>query len=161
MAGNGGFGECVPDWRFRVYRSRSQADPERQNRSAACQRGFRSWDNPVLQNDFCPSGERQYRSQSCCVAVSMSGCRSRNVNELDCTISAMAPFGLYSGSRITIRIRRTVAAVEPDLVRSMVLRPFDEEFRIERNAVFGLCVELHHPAVDSIGIQLRIDAAIE
>src|SRR6516162_2133659 len=69
--------------------------------------------------------------------------------------------GLYSGSRITIRIRRTVASVKPDLVRSMVLRPFDEEFRIEGNAAFGLCVELHHPAVDSIGIQLRIDAAIE
>src|SRR6516165_8511594 len=66
-----------------------------------------------------------------------------------------------SASRIAIRIRGAVAAVEPDLVRSMRLRPLDEEFRIERNAALGPGVELYHPAVDSIGIQLRVDVAVE
>src|SRR5437879_3932652 len=64
-------------------------------------------------------------------------------------------------SRITIGIRGAVAAVEPNLVRPMRLRPLDEEFRIERNAARGLGVELHHPAVDSIGIELRVDGAVE
>src|SRR5260370_38466006 len=43
----------------------------------------------------------------------------------------------------------------------MRLRPLDEEFRIERNATLRPGVELHHPAVDSIGIQLRVDVAVE
>ena len=59
---------------------------------------------------------------------------------LNCLSSVVA-------SRITIRLRGAVAAVEPDLVRSMRLRPLDEEFRIERNAALRPGVELHHPAV--------------
>src|SRR5215813_14007794 len=66
-----------------------------------------------------------------------------------------------SGSRIAIGIRRAVAAVEPHLMRAMRLRPLDEKFRIERDSAFRPGVELHHPAVDSLGIELRIDRAVE
>src|SRR5947209_18922847 len=46
-------------------------------------------------------------------------------------------------------------------MRSMALRPIDEELRIERNPAIRAGVELHHPAVDPFGIELRIDGAVE
>src|SRR5215471_10268675 len=64
-------------------------------------------------------------------------------------------------SWITIGIRRAVAAFEPHLMRAMRRRPFHEEPRIERDAAAGLRIELHHPAVDAVGIELRIDRAVE
>src|SRR5262249_62388181 len=64
-------------------------------------------------------------------------------------------------SRIAIRIRRTVAPLQADLMRPVALRPIDEEFRIEPYSSCGIGVELHHPAVDTLWIELRIDRAIK
>ena len=41
------------------------------------------------------------------------------------------------------------------------LRPVDEELRVEGDAAIRAGVELHHPAVDALGIELRVDGAIE
>ena len=57
-------------------------------------------------------------------------------------------------SRIAVGIRRAVAALEPHLIRAMALRPFDEEFRVGRDAAFRIGVELDHPAVETLGIGL-------
>src|SRR5438552_2263487 len=52
-------------------------------------------------------------------------------------------------SRVAIRVRRAVAALEPHLVRTMRLRPLDEELVVEGDAAGGVGVELHHPALDA------------
>src|SRR5271166_2640458 len=64
-------------------------------------------------------------------------------------------------SRITVRIRRTVAALQPHLVRQLTFRPVDEELRIEGHAATRLDIELDHPAVETALIELRIDGAVE
>src|SRR5215831_15912235 len=64
-------------------------------------------------------------------------------------------------SRIAIGIRRAVAALQPHLVRSVPFRPIDEELGIERDTSRGPGVELDHPAVDPLRIELRIDRAVE
>src|SRR5215813_1876226 len=68
---------------------------------------------------------------------------------------------LDSFSRITVRIRRAVATLEPHLMRAVRGRPLDEELLVKHEATVGLGVELHHPALDAIGIELRIDGAIK
>src|ERR1043166_654367 len=40
-------------------------------------------------------------------------------------------------------------------------RPLHEELGIERDAAARLGIELHHPTIDSVGIELRIDGAVE
>src|SRR6266508_3065481 len=66
-----------------------------------------------------------------------------------------------AASRIAIRIRGAVTPLQADLMRPMALRPMDEEFRIERDTSGGVGVELDHPAVDALRIELRIDRAVE
>src|SRR5262249_24270016 len=56
---------------------------------------------------------------------------------------------------------RAVATVEPDLVRPVAVAPMDEELRIKGDAALGPHVELHHPAVDAIGIELGVDRAVK
>src|SRR5215475_14927215 len=63
--------------------------------------------------------------------------------------------------RIAIGIRRAVAALQANLVRTLAFGPVDEEFWIEGHAAFRLDVELHHPAFDALRIELRIDGAVE
>src|SRR5689334_18913341 len=46
-------------------------------------------------------------------------------------------------------------------MRPLPLGPIDKEFRIERHAALWLDVELHHPAVETLGVELRIDGAVE
>src|SRR5882757_4843859 len=60
-----------------------------------------------------------------------------------------------------IRVRRAVAALEANLVRTMRRRPFHEELGIEGHASARSRIELHHPAFDAVGIELRIDRAVE
>src|SRR5215813_3465318 len=62
---------------------------------------------------------------------------------------------------IAIGIRRTVAALQANLMRTLPLWPIDEEFRVEGHAAIRLDVELHHPTIDAFGIELRIDGAVE
>src|SRR5947207_795791 len=64
-------------------------------------------------------------------------------------------------SGIAVRIRRAVAALEPNLVRSVPFRPFDEKLRVERNPSLRACVELHHPTLDSLRVELLVDRPIE
>src|SRR5690349_23992220 len=73
-----------------------------------------------------------------------------------CWIAARPP-----RSGIAIGIRRAIAALKANLVRSLTFRPVDEEFRIEGHAAFRLDVQFHHPAVDALRVELRIDRAIE
>src|SRR5215467_3085440 len=69
--------------------------------------------------------------------------------------------GGCGASRIAIGIRGTVAALQPDLVRPMSFRPGHEEFRVERKPAIRVGVELHHPAVETALVELRIDRAVE
>src|SRR5947209_6059008 len=46
-------------------------------------------------------------------------------------------------------------------MRSMRRRPLHEELGIERDATPRLGIELHHPTIDPVGIELRIDGAVE
>src|SRR4029453_3172101 len=64
-------------------------------------------------------------------------------------------------SRIAIGIRRTIAALQPDLVRTVRRRPIDEELLVEGNAAFRLGVQLAHPALHTIRIELLVDDAVE
>src|SRR5262249_21654565 len=70
-----------------------------------------------------------------------------------------APLSGTKISWIAIRIRRAIAAFEPNLVRSVRSRPFDEELLIEGHAAFWIGVELDHPTLDAVGIELRINGA--
>src|SRR5436190_2020904 len=40
-------------------------------------------------------------------------------------------------------------------------RPVDEEIAVKLDAAGGIGIELHHPALETIGIKLRIDRAVE
>src|SRR5258707_14245325 len=68
---------------------------------------------------------------------------------------------LRLNSRVAVGVGRAVASIEPDLMRPVAHGPLDEEFRIEGDATLGLHVKLHHPAVDAIWRELRIDRAVE
>src|SRR4029077_7870093 len=64
-------------------------------------------------------------------------------------------------SRITIGIRGAVAGLQANLMRTLSLRPVDKEFRIKGDSAARLGVELDHPAVDPLGIKLRVDGAVK
>src|SRR5262249_25025283 len=64
-------------------------------------------------------------------------------------------------SRIAIGIRGAVSALQADLVRALPLGPIDKEFRVEGHTAFRLDVQLPHPAIDALGIELRIDRPVE
>src|ERR1700687_5816017 len=72
--------------------------------------------------------------------------------------------GVLTGRRpswVAVGIRGAITALQADLVWTLSLWPVDKELRIEGDAAVGLSIELHHPAVDSLGIELRIDGAIK
>src|SRR4029077_8546670 len=64
-------------------------------------------------------------------------------------------------SRIAVGIRRAVAAFQPHLVWTMWRRPFHEESLVEGDASARLGVELYHPSLDPVGIELGVDGAIK
>src|SRR5206468_2404617 len=65
------------------------------------------------------------------------------------------------GLRIAIGVGGAIAAFEPNLVWSMRFRPLHEELLVEGDAALRLGVELHHPALNPLGVELRIDGAVE
>src|SRR5262249_59979396 len=75
--------------------------------------------------------------------------------------AALTAIALRRTSRVAIGVGRAVASVEPDLVRPVAVGPMDEEFRIKGDTALGPHVELHHPAVDAIGIELGVDRAVK
>src|SRR5215203_3635801 len=64
------------------------------------------------------------------------------------------------GLRIAIGIGRSVAALQPDLVRSLVTE-VEEEVRVEGHPAFGVGIELDHPALDAVGIELGVPGHVE
>src|SRR5260370_31983303 len=72
----------------------------------------------------------------------------------------MIESGLAS-SRIAIGIRRAVAAFKTHLARPVRRRPVHKESGIESDAAFRIGVELDHPTLDAIGIELWIDGAVQ
>src|SRR5680860_1058729 len=76
-------------------------------------------------------------------------------------IPAFAGMTRMSPSWIAIGVGGAVAALQTHLMRAVALRPGHEEARIEFDAAIGASVELDHPALDPVGIELRIDCAIE
>src|SRR5262249_32852608 len=70
---------------------------------------------------------------------------------LCCTRS---PCGTAAFLWVAIRIRRAVAALEANLVRTVRRRPLHEELGVEGDAAVRRRIELHHPAVDALGIEL-------
>src|SRR5688500_11605269 len=64
-------------------------------------------------------------------------------------------------SGVAVGVRRAVAAFQPHLVRQVALRPFDEKVRVELDAASRLRIELHHPTVAAVVIELLVDGAVE
>src|SRR4051812_27970240 len=66
-----------------------------------------------------------------------------------------------SGGRVTERIRRAVAAFEPDLVGAVLRAEIDVEVRIERHASVVTDVAHHLHRGHAVRIELRIPAAVQ
>src|SRR5262245_39943206 len=64
-------------------------------------------------------------------------------------------------SRIAVGVRRAVAAFEPHLVGTVWGRPPHKEPGIEGDAAVRIGVELHHPTLDTVGIELRVNGTVE
>src|SRR5258708_1810823 len=88
-----------------------------------------------------------------------SGCGARRL--CPCLQPARDQWSGLVSSRIAIGIRRAVAAFKTHLVRPVRRRPVHEEFGIEGDAAFWIGVELDHPSLDAIGIELWIDGAVQ
>src|SRR3954467_15346788 len=63
-----------------------------------------------------------------------------------------------SSRREAVRVARGVAALQADLVRALAVE-LDEEVGVAREVAFA--VELDHPAVDALGIELLVPARVE
>src|SRR5258706_10814659 len=100
-----------------------------------------------------------------CLSRLSDPCRAPDAADLDPAASRVCgPRAMNDPpipSRIAIGIRRTVAAFEPHLVRPVRRRPLHEEFRIEADTAIRLGVELDHPSLDAVGIELRVDGAVQ
>src|SRR4051812_10320455 len=66
-----------------------------------------------------------------------------------------------SGRRVAEGIRRTVATLEPDLVRAVAGREIDPELRIERQAAALADVGLDHRAWHAGRIELIVPGRVE
>src|SRR5256885_2209223 len=64
------------------------------------------------------------------------------------------------GLREAVRVRRRVAALEVDLMRTQAAE-LEEEIAIELEPAVGLHVELRHPAADAFRIKLRVPRRVE
>src|SRR6185437_9287562 len=68
---------------------------------------------------------------------------------------------LKSGRRVAERIRRAVAALEPNLVRAVAVSELDEEIRIERDPAVRTGVAHHLDAAHALRIELPVPCAVE
>src|SRR5215212_1505460 len=64
------------------------------------------------------------------------------------------------GLRIAIGIGRGVTALQPHLMRPLVTE-IEEEVRVEAHAALRVGIELDHPALDAVGIELRVPGQVE
>src|SRR3990170_5600773 len=63
-------------------------------------------------------------------------------------------------SGVTVRIRRGVAAFEANLMRAHALR-LEEESAVQFHAASGFHIHLHHPAPDTVGVELLVPRRVE
>jgi len=47
------------------------------------------------------------------------------------------------------------------MMRALSFRPIDKKLRVEGDAALGFGIEFHHPAINSLGIELRVDGAVK
>src|SRR5262245_17664970 len=66
-----------------------------------------------------------------------------------------------SRSRVAIRVGCGVAALQSHLVGQMTYRRLDKESPGQVASALELGVDLDHPALDPVGVELRVDRAIE
>src|SRR4051812_28066174 len=59
------------------------------------------------------------------------------------------------------RVGRRVAALQTYLVRTEAVLELEQEVRIERDAALRSDVELRHPAVDAVRVELRVPRRVE
>src|SRR5215204_5754004 len=71
-----------------------------------------------------------------------------------------APDHETSGLRVAVRVGRGVAALQPHLVRSLVPE-VEEEIGVDAHTPRRVGDELDHPALDPLGIELRIPGQVE
>src|SRR5215213_3148865 len=71
-----------------------------------------------------------------------------------------APDHETSGLRIAVGVGRGVAALQPHLVRSLVPE-VEEEIGVDAHAPRRVGVKLDHPALDTLGVELRIPGEVE
>src|ERR1700738_5616325 len=64
-------------------------------------------------------------------------------------------------SGIAVRIRRRIASFESDLMRAMRARPSEVERLIDLETPGRRRVELDHPAVDPVRIELIVDGPVK
>src|SRR5215831_15998252 len=69
--------------------------------------------------------------------------------------------GCERASGEAIGIRRRVASLQAHLVRQQTLRPVDEKVGVKLDAAARLGVDLHHPSLESVRIELGIDRPVE
>src|SRR5258707_11995631 len=92
------------------------------------------------------------------------GPRGRATAIFPSSAAPAAPWGAACATRclgIAKGIGRTVAAFQAHLMGAMAFRPIDEEALVEPDAAVLAGIELHHPAVDAVGIELGVDRAIK
>src|SRR3954453_23985599 len=63
-----------------------------------------------------------------------------------------------SSRREAVRVTRGVAALQADLVRALAVE-LDEEVGVDREV--AVAVELDHPAVDALGVELLVPARVQ
>src|SRR5437764_1000230 len=63
-------------------------------------------------------------------------------------------------SRAAVRVRRRVAALQPDLVRALAL-VLDEELRVDVEPAALRRVELDHPPRDPLGVELPVPRRVQ
>src|SRR5213593_1274565 len=63
-------------------------------------------------------------------------------------------------SGIAVRVRRRVAALQVHLVWPVAVRPLGEEVLVQLDAPLRLRVELGHPALDAVRIELGVDRPV-
>src|SRR3954471_3650715 len=59
------------------------------------------------------------------------------------------------------RVGRCITALEPHLMAANCLLHLQEEARVQRHPTLGPGVELHHPALESGGIELLVPGRVE
>src|SRR5215218_1012037 len=64
------------------------------------------------------------------------------------------------GLRIAVGVGRGVTALQPHLMRPLVTE-IEEEVRVEGHPAFGVGIELDHPALDAVGIELGVPGHVE